>query len=209
MILAASVVLAASALLTVQDTRAPHAHPDASSVYGSAEEEVRSLALNLDHAIKVCSEESVRAAARRKDVGRAEKRAVDSGLLSWFADPPAALVAHAKGRPARYGRWADPHATVFMIAYDVDPTCRILVGGSPWTGRVRPALYAKIQDDHFWQSDGPEQPFDGDSVRATFHADLPASVNSRPVISISAPASPREGATQLSIGVHMLNKEEK
>ena len=205
----AAAVLLASRLLAPQDAAAPHEYSGAPSVSGSAEMEVASLAVNIDNAIKVCSEESARAAAGRSEIGKIEKRAVDAGLLKWIGNPSAPLVAQAKGRPARFGQWFDPHATIWMIAYDSYPSCRILVAGSPWTMHVRPALYAKIQDDNFWTLGEAEQPFDQGLVRASFHAQLPPTVNIRPQLSVVAPVSPSGGAIQLSVGVHMVSKEIK
>lgn len=200
--------LAASILLGIQEEPV-RPHVDAPSVLGSADEEIRSLAVNLDNAIKLCTETAVRAAAGIKEAGKAERTAIDNGWLTWVGDPPKQLVEHARGRPARFGRWLDPHAVIYVIAYDAAPTCRILVGGSPWANVVRPALYAKIQDDNFWKSDGPEQPFEGDSVRTTFHADVSEKAKVRPVISVAAPVKPQEGGTQLSIGVHLVAEGKK
>lgn len=195
-----------SILLALQGAAAP-GHVDAPSFLGSPEEEIASLASNLDAAIKVCTEESARAAARRTESGKVEKRATDAGMLTWTAEPPQELVEQARGRPARFGRWLDPHATIWMIAYDSYPSCRILVGGSPWAAQVRPTLYAKIMDDNFWKVDEAEKALEGGIVRATFYADLPANQAVRPMISVVAPTTSVEGALQLSIGVHVVNKE--
>lgn len=195
-----------SILLALQGAAAP-AHVDAPSFLGSPEEEIASLASNLDAAIKVCSEESARAAAHRTEIGKVEKRAINAGMLTWISEPSQDLVEQARGRPARFGRWLDPHARIWMIAYDSYPSCRILVGGSPWTAQVRPILYSKITDDNFWKVDEAEKSLEGDMVRATFYADLPANQAVRPIISIVAPKTSVEGALQLSIGVHVVNKE--
>jgi hypothetical protein len=202
-------------LVTLLSLAAPghgqsHDHGPA-SVSGSAADEIASLALNLDNVVKVCSGITVRVAAGSSELGKAEKQAASDGLLTWLGSPPAELKAQtqAKYGPARFGRWFDPHASIWIIAYETTPTCRILVGGSAWTPSVRPALYAKMQDDAFWKMDGPEQPFQTDAVRAAFHADLPDGVPLLPMVTIVAPVKSVDGAMQLSIGVHIVKKEEK
>ncbi|WEK44557.1 MAG: hypothetical protein P0Y64_07155 [Candidatus Sphingomonas colombiensis] len=206
--LTSAIFLAASALLGVHEDRVrPLA--DSPSALGSADEEIRSLAINLDNAIKLCSAEIVRASTGEKVISKAENAALDKGMLTWMVDPPKQLVEMARDRPARFGRWADPHASIFVIAHETSPTCRILVGESPWTAAVRPVLYAKIQDDNFWKSDGPEQPFAAESVRATFHANVSKEAKVQPMISIVAPTSSKEGGIQLSIGVHLVAEGEK
>lgn len=204
----ANAVILASALFGAQEDRV-RPLTNAPSTLGSADEEIRSLAMNLDSAIKVCSEEMLRAATGQKAIGKAEKTALDNGLLAWINDPSKRLVELAKGKPARFGQWFDPHAKIIVIAYETTPTCRILVGDSPSASAVRPTLYAKIQDDNFWKSDGPEQPFEAESVRATFHANVPGKAKVQPMISIAAPVSPAAGQTQLSIGVHLVVEGKK
>jgi hypothetical protein len=197
-------------VVTVGAAAQTHKH-DAPSVFGSAEDEVRSLAINVDSAIKLCTGLSGMVAAGRADISGAERRSTQAGIFSWIADPSAELKAQAVARrgSARFGRWFDPHASIWIIAYEKVPSCEILVGGSPWTSQVRPVLYAKIQDDNFWKAEGPEQQVAGKVLRAVFAADVPQMKNVRPLITVTAPIKATEGGTQLAIGVHVVNKEGK
>ena len=187
-------------------------HHDA-SVSGSKEAEIESLAINLDGLVKVCSAMAVRGLSDDKSIRRPEKFATDNGFLTFFDQVPAELMAAANPRngPARFAQWFDPHATIYIVAYENKPQCRALVSRSEWTNEIRPALFKLIQIDNFWKLseidtkiDTPNGPF----LRSVFLSE--ASPTVQPMVSITANSSASvDGPTQLTIAVSMISKGEK
>lgn len=188
-----------------------HDH-DIKSFLGSPEQEISDLAQNIDNAIKLCGEETARAATKRTEPGKTEQLALQKGLLKFVDNPPAALRDMANSEkfgPARFARWLDPHAVIWMVINTEQPICRILVGASPWTRFIRPQLYKHIQSDNFWKIDEAEKPAGDKLLQTNFYADLPQQKNVRPMLVVSAPKEEVEGALQLNVSVSIIRIAER
>ena len=189
---------------------APHDH---ASISGSKEAEIDSLAINLDGLVKVCSAMAIRALSDDKSVRRPEKFATDSGFLKFFDQVPAELIAVANPQygPARFAQWFDPHATIYIVAYESRPQCRALVSRSEWATEIRPALFRLIQIDNFWKPSEIDTKIDtpnGSFLRSVFLSEAGPTV--QPMVSITANSSAsNDGQTQLTISVSMISKGEK
>ena len=181
--------------------------------HASREAELESLAQNLDGVVKVCSAMAVRGGSSDKSIRRPEQFATDRGMLTFLETVPAELEqarTPAFG-PARFGRWLDPHATIYLLAYDNNPVCRALVFNSEFVNDVRPKLFNLIQLDNFWKSteiDSQVESTTGPLLRSVFLS--PPGVNVQPMVSVTANGgSVKAGQTQMTIAVSLVAKGEK
>ncbi|MFN5128477.1 MAG: hypothetical protein ACK519_11775 [Sphingomonadaceae bacterium] len=191
-------------------TNAPHTH---ASISYSKDSEIESLATNLDNVVKVCSAMSVRGLSDDKSIRRPEKFATDKGILRFLDPVPTELMAIAEPKfgTARFAQWFDPHATIYIIAYDNKPLCRALVSRSEWAGEVRPSLFKLIQIDNFWKSSEIDTKVDapnGQLLRSVFLSTPGQTV--QPMVAVTAnEAVTDDGEIQLTITVAMASKGEK
>lgn len=187
-------------------------HREPGAVVGSRESEISSLARNLDSVVKLCGELAVRAAMADTAAGRVETASVARGLLKFTATPPAALTtaANSKYGGARFGRWFDPHATIWIIGYEKAPTCRVLVTDSEWAADAVPELEKLVQVGNFWHPQASADPLPPGLVRSVFTADTAARGGVVPWLTITAfPGARAAGKVQLTLSVSLVSEAEK
>ena len=205
-VLALSLVLAGGTAAA----QAPGQPPPA-PVTGSRESEIASLAQNLDSTVKLCGELAVRAALAESKPGRLETASLARGLLKFAEIPPAALAAASpKYGAARFGQWFDPHAAIWIIAYEKAPTCRVLVTDSEWGADAVPELEKLVQVGNFWKPRASDDPLPPGLARSVFVAEAARRGDVVPWLTItSSPGAKAPGKVQLTLSVSLMSEAKK
>lgn len=187
-------------------------HREPAAITGARDSEISSLAQNLDSIVKLCGELAVRAATADTAAGRIETATVAKGLVKFTASPPAALAAAANPKygPARFGRWFDPHATIWILGYEKAPTCRVLVTDSEWAADAVPELERLVQVGNFWKPTASADPLPPGLVRSVFVAETGRREGVVPWLTITSfPGARAPGKSQLTLSVSLVNEAKR
>lgn len=204
---------ACAALVSVTIGAAPAiAHNPGEAVFDEARE-VEALAANIDTAIKGCG----MYLGKNNPNGDQTADPLKNAPLVSRQQQPAELTVLASSLvgEARWYRWFDPHAEIWLAGSFSKPACRIAVSKSDYVGKIVPTLTKLVQVGNFWRpARDDENPFAGTpstgepgNHNLVFAADPIAGGRLRPLLMITTPP---EGATltagqQMLVTVLMLN----
>lgn len=162
-----------------------------------AQREARSLGLNIDAGIRACNNQVVEETAE----ARATQRTLEGkGLrLADVAPPYITQLAGGKFGPARYHRWLDPHAEIWLVAYTATEACRVVVLNARYAQAARGELERLITADGFWQKDSANSATSGADWSTVFQPSHAAGMKVAPVLKLQGTSSPDADGTGLQI----------
>jgi hypothetical protein len=118
----------------------------------TSEREAVALGKNINAAIRACDRQAVEPTSE----ARASQKTLEEQRIHFSDTAPGYISQLGGGKfgPARFHRWLDPHAEVWLVAYTMTPACRVIVLNSAFAQASRPELERLITSDSFWKKDG-------------------------------------------------------
>ncbi|MEZ5654616.1 MAG: hypothetical protein R3E04_01815 [Sphingobium sp.] len=186
-----------------------HSEVNAQGATYSTEQEVASLATNVDKAIQACG---IHAAA----FGRTKGEALTHRGISLSDEAPdsiRALSSPSTLGASRYHRWLDPHAEIWLIASKEKPACRIGISNSRWVNEIGPKLAELVQVGNYWrparEGENRISSTEQGPIQTDYVMDVPEPATVRPLLVVTTPRSGTvlSGGQQMIITVLMLAKK--
>lgn len=172
-----------------------------------AEREARSLGSNIDAAIRACNHQL----GEETPEGRASQRTLEAKGIRFTDDAPAYISRLAGGRfgPARYHRWLDPHAEIWVVAYTTTEACRVVVVNARYAQASRSELERLITADGFWRKDAANSTDGGPGWSTLFRPAALGETTVEPLLKLQGVNNPdAEGSgLQLAALVALTRKE--
>jgi hypothetical protein len=150
--------------------------------------EAKSLGFNVDAAIRACNYQIVEPTSE----ARAAQRTLEGKGIRFTDEAPAYISQLSGGRfgPARYHRWFDPHAEIWLVAYTSTEACRVVVLNARYAQASRPELERLITVDGFWAKDGINSTDTSTGWTAIFKPANAHQAKVEPLLKLQGPASP-------------------